>query len=91
MIKSALVKLGLPASEESVREVLLRASGGGGPPAAGGATITFEQFCEWAVQRERQLLQTFRELDTEGYGFPTGGASGQQTWGCLCCLVVLRT
>ena len=71
-IKAALVKLGLPASEESVRDVLKRASGGGapgGPPA--GATVSFERFCEWAVQRERELLETFRELDVEGYGFLT--------------------
>ena len=63
---AALHKLQLPCSEESVRNFLHSVTNGRatGP----SAVLTFRDFANFALQRERELLTTFNQLDTSGAG-----------------------
>lgn len=64
-MKEALIKLQLPTSEESIQNFFNEVTGHAGPPFE----ITFSQFANFAVAREKELLQTFNMMDTHGYGF----------------------
>jgi len=64
-MKEALIKLQLPTSEESVQNFFKEVTGHAGPPYE----INFSEFAKFAVERERELLQTFNMMDTHGYGF----------------------
>ena len=66
-LKAAIKKLQLPASEESIQTFIKEVSGRDGPPHS----ISFSEFCNFAIAREQELLQTFNEMDQDGYGFLT--------------------
>ncbi|UPR03128.1 mitochondrial carrier protein [Chloropicon primus] len=64
-MKEALIKLQLPTSEESIQNFFKEVTGHAGPPYE----IHFDEFAKFAVLREKELLQTFNMMDTQGYGF----------------------
>lgn len=79
-MKRALGKLRVPCTDQSVREFMCRTMDG--CEVVGGASrgkgeggkrfrMTFKEFGNFALRRERELLQTFRKFDSERLGYLT--------------------
>jgi len=72
--RAALARLGAPCSEQSAREFVCRAIEGCRTGGEGGAVdlgMTFAEFGEFALRRERELLRTFRKFDVDRVGYLT--------------------
>jgi len=79
-MRAALDKLNAPCTEQSVREFMCRTidacrrgEGGRGEGGGGRETLrlSFEEFGNFALRRERELLKTFRKFDVERAGYLT--------------------
>lgn len=74
-LKVALEKLQLPATDESVHEFMAGVITSNGRVKNGKSEaqlrLNFHDFANFALQRERELLKTFQELDSAGNGFLT--------------------
>lgn len=80
-MKRALGKLRVPCTDQSVREFMCRtmegcevvdgASRGKGEGGGKRFRMTFKEFGNFALRRERELLRTFRKFDSERLGYLT--------------------
>lgn len=79
-MKRALGKLRVPCTDQSVREFMCRTMEGcevvdgasrGKGEGGKGFRMTFKEFGNFALRRERELLRTFRKFDSERLGYLT--------------------
>lgn len=73
-LRAALTRLGVPCTERSIEEFMSRAVDRCGVDHGGGETedgLTFAEFGDFALRRERELLKTFRTFDHDRVGYLT--------------------